>query len=294
MEVSVIIVNYNTCQMTSECIDSIYEQTKDVSFEIILIDNASTDGSKTHFEKDERIRYVYSYENMGFGRANNVGMMLARGEYLFLLNSDTLLVNNAIKLFYEYAKGHDEKAFYGCWLEDKEGRSTLSAENMITVGGLLKKVFGFYWKGIRRQEYSFNHLEDGCKKVGYVTGADMFFHRGIYELTGGFDHVFFMYYEEVDWQLRASKLGVASYLINGPRIIHLCGASQIKQSVFNPNKFRIMFKSEYYYVKKNYNRFQYLVFRLLNPILYIPIFLFARSASIKTALPCIKAVIVGR
>src|SRR3712207_2177399 len=104
MDVSIIIVNYNTCQLISNCIDTIFQNTDGISFEIIVIDNASCDASKSKFENDARINYVYSYENMGFGRANNVGMMLAKGEYIFLLNSDTLLINNAIKFFYDYAK----------------------------------------------------------------------------------------------------------------------------------------------------------------------------------------------
>lgn len=69
--------------MAAECIDSVFEKTKNLSFEIILVDNHSTDGSRAFFEKDFRVRYVYSYENMGFGRANNVGMMLAKGQYFF-------------------------------------------------------------------------------------------------------------------------------------------------------------------------------------------------------------------
>ena len=140
IQVSVIIVNYNTLKQTCECIDSICEKTRDVSYEIILIDNASTDGSKDFFEKDKRVRYVYSYENMGFGRANNVGMMLAKGEYFFLLNSDTLLVNNAIKEFYDYASNHTKNTFYGCWLQDIESNYIHSCARYPSPWSMIKNI----------------------------------------------------------------------------------------------------------------------------------------------------------
>jgi GT2 family glycosyltransferase len=79
MDVSVIIVNYNTCKMTRECIDSIFENTKYITFEIILIDNASIDESKVVFEKDDRIKYIYNQMNIGFGQANNIGLEIAIG-----------------------------------------------------------------------------------------------------------------------------------------------------------------------------------------------------------------------
>ena len=113
MDVSVIIVNYNTKKLTKNCIDSIFQNTKDVKFEVILVDNASTDGSKEFFEQDNRIKYIYSTTNLGFGKANNLGYKEASGKYLFLLNSDTLLLNNAIDLFYVIAEKDTNKNI-GC------------------------------------------------------------------------------------------------------------------------------------------------------------------------------------
>lgn len=84
MDVSVIIINYNTMQMTSECIDSIIANTYDVNYEIILVDNASTDGSKEFFENDKRVKYIYSDRNNGFGAGNNLGVKNACGKYVFL------------------------------------------------------------------------------------------------------------------------------------------------------------------------------------------------------------------
>lgn len=84
VDVSIIIVNYNTKEITASCIDSIYRQTKGLKFEIILVDNASTDGSKDFFEKDSRIKYIFSEKNGGFGYGNNLGMKVAMVIFLFV------------------------------------------------------------------------------------------------------------------------------------------------------------------------------------------------------------------
>ena len=276
VQVSIIIVNYNTCAMTQECINSVLEKTKDISFEIILIDNASKDGSKEHFQKQEKegkIRYVYSFENMGFGRANNVGMMLAKGEYFFLLNSDTLLVNNAVKEFYDYAKYKDVEGkynFYGSWLLDKEGETTVSYGHKKTLGSLLKMVVMWYIFHFFRK----NNLESNCGgtlEVGSVSGADMFFNRIIVDKYGGFDHAFFMYGEENEWQNRMPHYGIKSYIIEQPKIIHLEGRSSGSFGYSKTKEFswgEIMNqKSNILYVKKNYNLISYVVFRFLFLIL---------------------------
>lgn len=85
MDVSIVIINYNTRQMTSECIDSIIAHTIGIEYEIILVDNASSDGSKEFFEEDQRVTYIYSDINKGFGGGNNLGAKKARGKYLLLL-----------------------------------------------------------------------------------------------------------------------------------------------------------------------------------------------------------------
>ena len=98
MDISVIIVNYHSAKMVMDCINSIYSQTRGASFEIIVVDNASGDGSVELLRETfgERITVIASPENLGFGRANNLGAAQAKGKYLFLLNPDTLLVNDAL------------------------------------------------------------------------------------------------------------------------------------------------------------------------------------------------------
>ena len=87
VDVSVIIINYNTLQLTDNCIRSIIEKTTEVTYEIILVDNASTDGSIGFFQKDKRVKFIQSPVNLGFGKANNLGYEYSQGKYIFLLNS---------------------------------------------------------------------------------------------------------------------------------------------------------------------------------------------------------------
>lgn len=271
MDVSVILVNYNTYQMTRECIDSIFEQTKDVSFEIILVDNASTDESKEFFSQDHRIKYVYSFENLGFGRANNIGMMLSKGDYVFLLNTDTLLLNNAIKLFLDKAT-NDSNVFLGSWLLNKKGDIITSFGDEPTITDMLKRAANPYLivLGAKKREMmahsSFTYLGKECE-VGYVSGANMFFHRSIFERYGAFDHNFFMYFEEAEWQKRMKQYGIKSKLIEGPRIIHLVGGSVDKNSQkYRSLKSRMMMKdSRRYFLKKYYQwPYRFLFFILYN------------------------------
>ena len=97
MDVSVIIVNYNTIELTLNCINSIFTHTLGIDFEVIVVDNNSDDGSGEILRLDKRIVFIQNLANEGFGSANNIGYQYAKGKYLFLLNSDTILLNNAIK-----------------------------------------------------------------------------------------------------------------------------------------------------------------------------------------------------
>ena len=102
-DVSIIIVNYNTLHVLQPCIDSIVENTRDINYEIIVVDNGSIDGSVEALTNDQRITFIPTGENLGFGRANNRGLERAIGRYIFFLNSDTLLKNNAIKMLFDFA-----------------------------------------------------------------------------------------------------------------------------------------------------------------------------------------------
>lgn len=226
IDVSIIIVNYNTCKLTSECIDSIIDKTTGLTYEVILVDNASTDGSRVLFEKDTRISYIYNPENIGFGRANNLGISIAQGRNIFFLNSDTLLINNAVKILSDYLDTHAQIGAVGGNLYTKTyhpmhsfQRLTPSLLNEINEcsGKILSKLF--FGKNI---EHNFTQSP---LSVAYITGADLMIRKEILTSIGGFNPIFFMYYEETELSYRIKKAHYKIYSVPSAKIIHLEGGS---------------------------------------------------------------------
>lgn len=240
VQVSIIIVNYNTKDLTRDCLKSIFEQTQEIEFEVIVSDNASTDGSVEMIRSEfPQVVLIENHTNLGFGAANNRGLKIAKGEFIFYLNSDTILLNNAVKLFYDYwqnAPDKDEIGVLGAMLLDGNGQTIHSFGQIKSIDTKLKELFRC-WIGISRRtlKYFFTHKLNKVVfehnqanffgEVSYVTGADMFLKNN--EMAK-FDERFFMYCEETDLQLQLKKEGKKSFIIEGPMIIHLSGGSTKK------------------------------------------------------------------
>lgn len=204
--------------MTSECIDSVISHTSGITYEIILVDNHSTDGSKEFFANDRRIKYIYNEKNGGFGYGNNIGMEYSNGKYIFLLNTDTLLINNAIKEFFDYAETHKKNTVYGCWLINREGADVCSYFYFPAFN--LKE---FWTKHILHKEKQIiDHKE---KEVDAIVGADMFIPREVILSIGGFDTDIFMHGEEGEYQYRMMEKDFRRKLLPQPKIIHLVNGS---------------------------------------------------------------------
>ncbi len=269
MDVSIIIVNYNTQELTSSCIDSICEQTIGLEYEIIVVDNNSQDNSRKILSEDKRIMFVESGENLGFGRANNLGLQKATGEYVFFLNSDTYLLNNAVKEFYDFIEQNCVKlkiGALGCILKGTDLQQTHSYAKFPNAWRTIRDILTDHI--IKRFGYkSVMKLDDGAKenagyfRVDYITGADLFVSRKMLEKFGVFDPDFFMYYEETEMQFRWTKCGFFNYIIKTPQIVHVEGGSQ-KQEVSFPKKMRQM-KSQLLYFRKTMSYFMYGIFRVL-------------------------------
>lgn len=264
MDVSVIIVTYNTRQMTSECIASIVENTKRVSYEIILVDNASTDGSKENFSRDNRITYIYNEENYGFGKANNIGANVAKGKYLFFLNSDTYFLNNALLYFLNHAEESNNKGvgFWGTQLKDKEGRVNGNGSTFPTIRKSLMLAAHIHPKEIDYREEPFEPYT-----VDYVLGADVFVSKYVFNEIGGFDEEFFMYFEESDMMKRGADLGYSSQIIYGPGIVHLEGKST---GTISHHKRMIVEESHLKYLSKHSSLLRYRLFLCLYFVLKYP------------------------
>ena len=251
MDVSIIIVNFNTKELITNCIQSIYEKTIGIAYEIIVVDNASVDGSQQMIsEKYSDVKLIELNENIGFGRANNAAIKIALGKYILFLNSDTLLINNAIKLFFCFMEDLPRSTnigAIGALLLDSNFQITHSFGNhpqivkdiiselkfnIVNLIGRNKylKISSSIKQFLKQKEKNF-FADNPFFEVEYITGADLFISNELFKDLGGFDKNFFMYYEESDLQYRMKAKGFRSFIIEEPQIQHFESASFKRENV---------------------------------------------------------------
>ena len=235
--------------MTSECIDSVIEKTHDVNYEIILVDNSSTDGSKEYFERDSRIKYIYSEENLGFGRANNLGAKFSDGKYLFFLNSDTLLIENSLNTLFKFLQNHREYAACGCQLLYADGSYQESHIKYPSLWNDITEIIPsrLYLSRKKNSKYEVRKILDSIESIN---GADIFIAKNIFIEMSGFDPEYFMYYEETDLFYNIKKAGYKIALIPNTKLIHINGGSFSKISI---SKYTMMYRSKLLFYKRNYS-----------------------------------------
>ena len=268
-DVSIIIVNYNTWELTKQCIESIFDKTEGIFFEVIVVDNDSRDGSVGFFSTDPRIQFIESGDNIGFGRANNLGLDKAKGKYVFFLNSDTILLNNAVKFFFDFAENSQSLRIggLGCQLVNGDYEHVHSFSKFPKMFETFKYEIKDHVASIlhkpkpSRNSCLYKVSPFGYYEVDYVTGADLFVSRDVLNTCGRFDPDFFMYYEETEMQYRWKKAGLKQYVIDGPRIVHLEQKSTVRSNNF-ARELRDT-KSRILYFKKTEHVMNYYMYRLL-------------------------------
>lgn len=238
IDLSIIIVNYNTLTLTKQCIDSVFEHTHNIQFEIILVDNASTDGSRNYFINDKRIKYVYNETNLGFGKANNIGFEHSTGNIILCLNSDTVVLNDILEKMVRYiGEAPDNIGLFGTRLIDKDNNTAVSFGTFpVWYNELLMR------KTDKPSMTWTNHEQD----VDFVSGADLFIRKPLVAQLGLFDTDFFMYYEDVELAYRYRRNGYRAVVVNDSGIMHLEGHS----STNSYRKIRIMTNSYFTYLSK--------------------------------------------
>jgi GT2 family glycosyltransferase len=238
MDVSIIIVNWNTKAILRDCLDSIYRQTKKLSFEVIVVDNASSDGSGEMVKKEFlNAALIENSKNHGFAAANNQGIALARGRYILLLNSDTAILDGAIEKAVSFADAHLEAAVVGCRVLNPN--MTLqptcfmfpSILNMLLSCSYLYKLFPKS-KFFGRERMTWWDRDD-VREVEVVTGCFMLVRQEAIQQVGIMDEQFFMYGEETDWCYRFMQAGWKNMFTPNAQIIHLGGQSteQVKKAM---------------------------------------------------------------
>jgi GT2 family glycosyltransferase len=233
MDVSVIIVSWNTREILGDCLRSAYEQAEGIECEVIVVDNASSDGSAEMVKRDfEKTILIENTENRGFAAANNQGMAVAKGRYALLLNSDTIVLDNAIAKTVELADRHPDTAVTGCRVLNPDGslQPTCfmfpSLLNMFLAAAYLYKLFprNRFFGRERMTWWDRNDERD----VEVVTGCMMLVRRSAIERVGVMDERYFMYCEETDWCYRFRQAGWRVMFTPSAEIIHLGGQSSRK------------------------------------------------------------------
>lgn len=229
---SILVVSHNTRAMTLACLDSIVAATREVSYEIIVVDNASTDGSAEaiagHFAKPHLIART---DNLGFGGGNNLAFEHARGELLLLLNPDTIVLDGAIDRLVAFARRRPAAMVWGGRTLFGDGRLNPScAWGRMTVWRLACRALGLTGLAPRCNLLNGEALggwrRDSEREVDIVSGCFFLVPATLWRRVGGFDPVFFMYGEEADLCLRARALGARPAVTPEATIIHHGGASE--------------------------------------------------------------------
>ncbi|WP_299888386.1 glycosyltransferase family 2 protein [uncultured Lacinutrix sp.] len=229
MQLSVIILNYNVRNFLELCLQSVEAAVKGLDAEIIVIDNNSQDDScEMVKEKFPNIKLIENKKNLGFSKGNNIGVTQAKGQYLCILNPDTVIPESIFNNLHYLSTIIKDHGIFGCRLID--GRGTYlpeSKRNVPTPFIAIKKALGF------SKEYYANHLTE--KASGYVSvfvGAFMYLKRNKYNEVNGFDEDYFMYGEDIDLSYKIEQSDVKNYYYGNSTIIHYKGESTLKDKVY--------------------------------------------------------------
>lgn len=246
MDLSIIIVSFNTKKLLDACLASIERSLTNstVRTEIIVVDNISTDGTREMLKnKYPRVRTILNGSNVGFGRANNQGIRMANGEYILLLNSDTVIHNTAIEKLFRFAR-KNPKAFVGAKLLNTDGTDQTSCGPFLTLPIVFLALF------LKGDRLRITRWSPGrVREVDWVSGACIIGQKAAFLDGLLFDESIFMYMEEIDLLYRARKRGYRTYFYPEARLTHIGSGSSTdrkKGPVLNIYRGLIYFYTKHY------------------------------------------------
>ena len=255
MKLSIVIVNYNVEHFLEQCLFSVRKAIANMEAEVFVVDNNSVDGSlKMLSEKFPEVKVIANKNNVGFSRANNQAIRVSTGEYVLLLNPDTVVEDDTFTKTVEFMDSHPDAGGLGVKMVDGKGRFLPeSKRGLPTPATAFYKMFGLtklFPHSKRFARYYLGHLNnDEINEVEILSGAFMLMRRETLDKSGLLDETFFMYGEDIDLSYRIMLAGYKNYYFPKTRIIHYKGESTKKTSV---NYVLIFYKAMEIFVKKHF------------------------------------------
>ncbi len=277
ISISIIIVNYNGSQLLAQCLKSIKAFTIVPKYEIIVVDNASTEGNLQQILSEfPDARLIQNEENFGFAKANNIGLEYASGKYILFLNNDTYFIQNSLGEIFEFAESLSVDLLIGCKLLNKDGSDQISVADFETLANSFGECIFLYklFPGNRifnRFHYNFENINKPVE-VDMIKGAFMFCTGAAIKKLGGFDSRFFFFGEESDLCHRFKAMGGKVFYYPGTRIYHVGGATVDKDQWF---KFKYQNIAKIKRYQKHYRGIEFmclLIFYYIGLILRIPVY----------------------
>ncbi len=256
MKLSVIIVNYNVKFFLEQCLLSVFKSGKDLDMEVIVVDNNSVDGSTEMVKKKfSQVRLITNTENAGFSKANNQGIEISKGEYVLLLNPDTVVEDDTLSKVVDFMDCNFDAGGVGVKMLDGKGRFLPeSKRGLPTPATAFYKIFGLsalFPKSKIFGKYHLGYLDNNkTHQVEVLSGAFMLIRKKVLDITGGLDEDYFMYGEDIDMSWRIIKAGYKNYYFPDTRIIHYKGESTKKSSI---NYVIVFYKAMIVFAKKHFS-----------------------------------------
>lgn len=256
MKLSIIIVNYNVEYFLEQCLLSVEKALKNIQGEVIVVDNNSVDGSIEMLKsKFPWVTLIENKENIGFSKANNQGIKIAKGEYILLLNPDTLVEEDTFTKVVSFMDAHPEAGGLGVKMVDGKGNFLPeSKRGLPTPSAAFYKIFGIsrlFPNSKRFSKYHLTYLDkDQTHEIEILSGAFMLMRKSVLDKVGLLDETFFMYGEDIDLSYRIIKGGYKNYYFPETKIIHYKGESTKKSSV---NYVFVFYNAMVIFAKKHFS-----------------------------------------
>ncbi len=254
IDISIIVVNFNVKEFLKNLLDSIRKASQNFSLEIIVVDNASDDGSVEMIkEKFPEIILIENKSNVGFGKANNQGLKIAKGKFILLINPDTLVAEDTFVKMIDFFSANPDTGMAGCKILNPDGTLQLACRRSFpgpwTAFTKVSGLSTLFPKSKLFAKYNLTYLDENqTYEVDAISGSFMMLKKEVYEKIGGFDEQFFMYGEDLDLCYRIQKAGYKIYYVHTTQIIHYKGESTKRSSL---DETKIFYQAMHLFVKKH-------------------------------------------